>query len=138
MKTFLTFIFVGITVIAMAACPGGQTPATEDPPTPPSPLTLCSLAEPGTLGVNLQDPGGSGTYMFGPSEFTFDVGETVTFALCAESEFHTFTVDELGIDVSVDVGSSERLVFTFDQSGTFQLICVPHEALGMTGTITVQ
>ena len=76
--------------------------------------------------------------MFGPSDFTFDVGETVTFALCAESEFHTFTVDDLGIDVSVDVGSLESLSFTFDQLGTFQLICIPHEALGMTGTITVQ
>ena len=52
--------------------------------------------------------------MFGPSEFTFEVGERATFTLCAESEFHTFTVDDLAIDVSVDVGSSESLTLTFD------------------------
>ena len=75
--------------------------------------------------------------MFGPSEFTFNVGETVAFTLCAETEFHTFTVEDLGIDVSVDGGSSETLSFTFDSPGAFRLICVPHEALGMTGTITV-
>ena len=85
-----------------------------------------------------RDLGGSGTYEFDPSDLTFRVGETVTLSIAAESEFHTFTVDGLGIDVSVDGGEIEEITYTFDRAGTFQLICIPHESLGMVGTITVE
>ena len=75
---------------------------------------------------------------FDPSEFSFDVGDTVAFTLCAETEFHTFTVGDLEIDVDVDGGKTERLIYTFDKAGTYDLICIPHQALGMVGTITVE
>ena len=89
--------------------------------------------------VTLKDPGGPGSeYAFDTSELNFGVGETVTLVLTSETQFHTFTVEALGIDIDVDGGTSETLTFIFDQPGTFQLICVPHEALGMTGTITVK
>ncbi len=134
MKTLLAAMFIGITVLGIAACGGGQEPTPRLPPPPPPP---CAPVSAGTVGVNLEDPGGSGPYMFDPSELTFDVGDTVTFALCAETEFHTFTVDGLGIDVGVSGGKAETLTFTFDNPGTFKLICIPHETQGMTGTITV-
>lgn len=89
------------------------------------------------MNVNLQDPGGSGEYTFEPAEFRFQQGETVTFVLNAQTEFHTFTVDDLGIDVAVNGGTTQRLTFTFDNAGMFSLICIPHEALGMVGTIIV-
>ena len=86
-----------------------------------------------------QDPGGPGDkYQFAPSEMTFSIGEVVTFNLSAESEFHTFTVEKLGIDVALDPGSPETLTFKFDNPGTFTLICVPHELQGMVGSITVK
>lgn len=94
------------------------------------------LLDPGGTG-NQVDPDGSG-YVFDPSEFNFSVGETVSFILTAETEFHTFTVDELGIDVGVDPGETETLTFTFDEAGEYYLYCIPHESLGMTGTITVR
>ena len=92
----------------------------------------------GIVCVKLKDPGGSGVYAFDPHELVFRVGDTVIFNLSAESEFHTFTADDLGIDVSVDGGSTETFTFTFDKAGTYELTCIPHEALGMTGTITVR
>ena len=73
-----------------------------------------------------------------PSEITASVGETVTFTLTAETEFHTFTVDELGIDESIDGGESATYTHTFDKAGTFKLVCLVHETSGMVGTITVQ
>jgi plastocyanin len=88
--------------------------------------------------VTNQDPGGSGNYKFSPNEFTFSVGEKVEFKITAESEFHTFTVDDLGIDVSIDGGDTETLAFTFDKPGEYELICIPHEALGMIGKIIVK
>ena len=87
--------------------------------------------------VTLQDPAGSGDYRFDPSELIFAKGECVNFTFNAENEFHTFTVEELEIDVSVDGGEPESLVFTFETAGEYKLICVPHELLGMVGTITV-
>ena len=80
----------------------------------------------------------SGTYAFDPSELVFGVGETVTLKLTSEAEFHTFTVDELGIDVSVIAHEEATLTFTFQEAGRFELICIPHETLGMVGLITVR
>ena len=87
--------------------------------------------------VALQDPAGSGEYQFDPSDLTFAKGECVNFTFTSENEFHTFTVNALDIDVSIDGGETENLAFTFEAAGEFELICVPHELLGMVGTITV-
>lgn len=147
-------VVASIVSILLVACGGGATPApaTAQPASPPPPPPAAAPAAPaapsssvpsGSAGgaqfeVTLEDPAGSGAYKFGPADMTFSVGETVTFAFSSESEFHTFTVDDLGIDESVDGGTTTTLTFTFDKAGTFDLICVPHEALGMVGTITVQ
>ena len=88
--------------------------------------------------VSAQDPSGSGDYKFVDSEFTFSVGEKVQFKITSESEFHTFTIEDLGIDVAIDAEDTETLTFTFDKAGEYELICIPHAALGMTGTIIVK
>ncbi|MCH9011005.1 MAG: cupredoxin domain-containing protein [Chloroflexi bacterium] len=138
--------------IALVACGGGGTepaPAAPQRPSPPvvPPANTTAPTAPSSTGqttgagtqvtVSLQDPGGSGSYKFDSSDFTFSAGETVSFTFNAESEFHTFTVDGLDIDVAVDGGSSETLTFTFDTPGEYKIFCVPHEGLGMVGTITV-
>ena len=79
------------------------------------------------------DPG-----VFAPVNFTFGVGEAVNFTFFGEDAFHTFTVSELEINVEVNAGESGGLDFVFEEAGTYEIICVPHEALGMVGTITVQ
>ena len=88
--------------------------------------------------VKLRDLEGSGEYAFGPKELVFKIGDSINFVIVAETEFHTFTVEDLGIDESADVGQQVTFNFKFDQAGTFALICIPHEAQGMVGTITVQ
>jgi plastocyanin len=82
--------------------------------------------------------GGSGKYRFNPDELTFSVGDELTLVLTSETEFHTFTVKDLDIDVAVDAGKSESLTFKFDTPGTYELICIPHQSLGMRGAITVE
>ena len=82
--------------------------------------------------------GGSGEYRFDPAEFTFTEGQEVTFAIVAETEFHTFTVDELEIDVEIEAGETEMFTYTFDKPGTYELICIPHQAQGMVGEIVVE
>ena len=90
------------------------------------------------LMVELKDNDGLGPFEFDPEELTFDAGETVNFTFESESQLHTFTVDDLEIDVSVDGGETVGFSFTFNKPGTYELICIPHEALGMVGTITVK
>ena len=82
--------------------------------------------------------GGSDSYAYSPADFNFKLGETITFNLITQGEFHTFTIDDLEIDVSIDAESSDTFTYTFDKSGTFELICIPHQFLGMVGTIKVQ
>ena len=83
-----------------------------------------------------EDVGGSGQYAFNPAEMSFSVGETVTFTLTAETEFHTFTVEDLGIDESLEAGETRKFTFIFKEAGSFDLICLAHP--DMVGTITVR
>jgi plastocyanin len=141
--------------LALAACGGGDEtePAAagmspSPPPKAPAPTATATPvqtmeAEEGTSGLKTvtvlnKDLGGSGAYEFDPKDLTFSVGETVVLEIVAETEFHTFTVDELEIDEAVDAGETVNYTHTFDTAGTYRLYCIVHEALGMEGTITVQ
>ena len=126
---------VGIVFLAAVACGGGDD-ATPTPP--PAATPTPTPAGPRVIDVINHDLAGSGDYFFEPKEFTFSVGETVTFNILAETEYHTFTSDDLGIDWDVQSGESGTFEYTFDRAGTFKLICLVHELNGMTGTITVQ
>ena len=139
----LTFqaILAVVAALALTACGGsedlGTTPAPASPPPPSAPAPAAGDA--GTpVAVELLDPAGSGVNAFKPDEFTFSVGQKVTFTFTAETEAHSFTIDDLGIDEDIDAGKTKTFTFTFDKAGTFDLICIPHETLGMVGKITVQ
>ncbi len=107
-----------------------------------APIVEATLAPPDPEGtqvdVRLRDEAGSGSYLFDPGELTFNVGDSINFVIESETEFHTFTVEELGIDAASDAGDPVAFNFKFDRAGTFQLICIPHESQGMVGAITVQ
>ncbi|MFL2746247.1 MAG: cupredoxin domain-containing protein [Dehalococcoidia bacterium] len=90
------------------------------------------------IEIKLRDDKGSGAYAYTPAEFNFKVGEIVNFVMTSETELHTFTVDDLNIDQSVDAGETVEFSFKFDKPGTYQLICIPHETQGMIGKITVK
>ncbi len=127
---------------ATATVQSPPPPPTRPVPTPEDVVVGTPTVEPQSVGTRVQvtaeDIGGSGAYAFDPDELTFSVGETVEFTITSETEFHTFTVDELGIDEPIRGGETAVVTFTFDTAGTFELICIPHRALGMVGTITVR
>ena len=138
-----------IALVALACGGGGEpapTPQRESPPPPePAPATAPTevtavpvTGQPDrTIAVDLADGGGPGPFVFGPADLNIATGERIRFQLKGESQFHTFTVEDLAIDVEVDGGSTVDFDFTFDQPGTYTLICIPHESLGIVGTITV-
>ncbi len=131
-------ILAALGVLMLVAC-ADEEPAPEPSPTIAPTATLTPTpTPPSAVVVALNDSGGRGPFAFEPAEFTFDTGELVSLTLISESQFHTFTVDELGVDVSVKGGETVRVSFTFEEPGTYELICIPHQALGMKGTVTVQ
>ena len=128
--------------LIVAACGGDdETTTTEESvntPVADTPADTPAASGATQVSVVNQDPGGTGEYKFSPNGFKFTVGEKVEFIITAETEFHTFTVDELDIDVTLSGGITETLAFTFDKAGEYKLFCIPHEALGMVATITVE
>ena len=167
-RPFVSFVVVIALLVALVACgaderagPAKGLTLTSPPPPPRAPalaimaaasalsvavtasdqgcVSAPSQTEGTPVAVSLEDAGGSGAYVFDPDEeLTFTVGQTVTFTLTAETEFHTFTVDELGIDQCVDAEGTVKLTFTFDKPGAYKLICIPHQSEGMVGEILIQ
>ncbi len=129
-----------VAIFAVSCGGGGEASPTATARPEPQPTQPPQPASGGGKVVRVEnwDIGGSGEYKFIPSEFSFAVGETATFKLSAETEFHTFTVEDLGIDVTIDAGETVDFTYTFEQAGSFDLICIPHLAFDMTGTIVVQ
>lgn len=146
----LLSVVAALIVLALAGCGGGGGKKAETTTTSPTsapqrvaatPTVAPSISTgqgPRVVKVTNHDVAGSGAYRFEPKDFVFKIGEAVTFQVTAESEFHTFTVDELGIDLALDPGKTVEKTFTFSRAGSFKLYCIPHQALGMVGTFTVQ
>lgn len=153
--------FVGVLWIVLSvfclACGGGADKPAQDKghSSPPPPATSVPATQSDTkkdvsqpkasqgqgriVEVINGDVGGpTGKYEFVPSQITVSIGETVTFSLVAETEFHTFTVDDLGIDESIESGETANYTHTFDKAGTYKLVCLVHETNGMVGAITVR
>ena len=86
---------------------------------------------------DLCDDCGTGEHAFVPDTLSFNVGDEVTFDLIGGNELHTFTVDELSIDEIVMAHEVKTITIILDKPGTFTVICVPHEAQEMVGTIHV-
>ena len=76
-------------------------------------------------------------YIFDPETIDWTLNTTYTLQFSDVNEFHTFNVDELGIEVYVNAGETVTQDVTPDIAGSFKLYCVPHESLGMIGTVNV-
>ena len=104
----------------------------------PTPVGNPDITDGTPVAVRMQDPGGSGVYAYDPATITVNAGEPIIFTLVAESEFHTFTIAEFGLDAQVEANESLSFGFQFDEPGTYSQICIPHESLGMVGAVVVQ
>ena len=75
---------------------------------------------------------------FTPSTLTINEGDTLRFVWGGQALPHN-SVEENGV---FDSGDPERAVdyghvFDYDSAGTYSFFCDPHEAVGMTGSVTV-
>jgi plastocyanin len=138
----LTACFVGLVLVTIAGCShGGPGPAS-----PPA-SDAGSDDEGGSMPTVLVGP--NGMHAFLPPSLTVPVGTTVQWFW--ESDGHNVTSGGAGVadgkfcspdDTTCDsppttnAGAIYR--HTFTERGTFPYFCVPHYAVGMKGTVTVQ
>ena len=65
-----------------------------------------------------------------------DAGDVSVFVDNKDGTLHTFTIDELDIDLDIPASTSSRVTFEAEP-GTYEFYCVPH-ATDMKGTLTVE
>ncbi|MBM3935342.1 MAG: hypothetical protein FJ319_13795, partial [SAR202 cluster bacterium] len=115
-----------------------QAPAAT-PTIPAAAPTTPPAATGNTINVTMGDAAGATKeYRYVPNKFTFKVGEEITFVFTAETEEHTFTAEDLNVDVTVAAKTTKRVTIKFDKAGIFDFLCIPHADFGMDGQITVQ
>jgi len=74
----------------------------------------------------------SGDYFFSPASVTINVGDSVTWTgLPAGGHTTTSTT-------SLWNSSANNFTFTFTNAGTNSYYCIPHQSLGMVGTVIVK
>ena len=74
---------------------------------------------------------------FAPADITVEPGTTVTWVQSGNNGHTTTSYDGLWDSGMIAGGSDGSFSFTFDEPGTFDYYCIPHEQLGMVGTVTV-
>ncbi len=74
---------------------------------------------------------------FAPANITVEPGTTVTWVQSGDNPHTTTSYDGLWDSGLLPGGSGQSFSFTFEEPGTYDYFCMPHEALGMVGTVTV-
>ena len=117
---------LGGVAAALVACGGGPATPTE-----------------GGADYSVQLLGlGSGDYRFDPKDLTLTSGRTYTLSLTSDAEYHTWSVKNPAggylVDSQVLPKETKIVQFTAPAAGTYEVVCIPHVAQGMTGTLTVR
>lgn len=79
------------------------------------------------------------SFSFSPDSVQAQVGEQVSIDVTSAGK-HTFTIDELGVDVALPNDETTRVVFTPKETGTFEFYCsIPgHREAGQVGMLVVE
>ena len=126
-----------------AACGSSDTatptslPAATATPTPTSPPVSSDVRE---ITVTTED------FFFDPSGIDLTPGEKVKFTVTnPTTTFHTFTIaltsgkEQILLDLPMNGGETQSVEFTVPQvPASLYLFCIPHESIGMTGSVNVE
>jgi len=74
---------------------------------------------------------------FKPANITVEPGTTVTWVQSGNNPHTTTSYDGLWDSGMIEGGSGGTFSFTFEEPGTYDYFCIPHESLGMIGSVTV-
>src|ERR687894_1040371 len=74
---------------------------------------------------------------FDQANITVEPGTTVTWVQSGDNPHTTTSYDGLWDSGMIEGGSDGTFSYTFDEPGTYDYFCIPHEEMGMVGTVTV-
>ena len=74
---------------------------------------------------------------FSPANITVEPGTTVTWVQSGNNPHTTTSYDGLWDSGIIEGGSGGTFSFTFEEQGTYDYFCMPHEDLGMVASVTV-
>lgn len=119
-----------VLVLALVVACGGS--ASDNDPAPDA-----STAVEGAIEVTMKD-----TMKFEPSTLTVQSGDEVVILLDNRGAIpHNFTIEAVGVDVTLDAKKSDTIEFTAPTDpGEYEITCTEpgHENAGMVGTLIVE
>ena len=140
-------LITGASLALVLACGGGESTTTTSSPTQvPTKVAETSSAASATtsssgaadITIEMQDVPG---YAYLPADIEMNAGETYNIRLVGSDEFHTWSLaDGNGgwiANISLNPNAEQTVSFTAPAAGTYEIICLPHQANDMVGTLTV-
>ena len=74
---------------------------------------------------------------FEPANITVEPGTTVTWVQSGDNPHTTTSYDGMWDSGMIEGGTDGTFSFTFEEPGTYDYFCIPHESMGMIGSVTV-
>lgn len=119
---------LALALAVTAACGGGSDDDAGDGGSP----TQTSRPEAQEFEMSAAD------FAFSPDAIELEPGQSLDIQLTNDGEaLHTFTLDELNIDVEVQPGDEVDVPLTASEPGQFTFYCRFHDSQGMTGTLRI-
>ncbi|ELZ59842.1 MULTISPECIES: halocyanin domain-containing protein [unclassified Haloferax] len=83
--------------------------------------------------------GNGGGYAFAPAAVQVSPGTTVVWEWTGNGGTHNVVNREDGLfESELTVSEGHTFEYTFEESGEYNYVCVPHETLGMVGVVVVE
>ncbi|RDZ65130.1 halocyanin domain-containing protein [Haloferax sp. Atlit-12N] len=83
--------------------------------------------------------GNGGGYAFAPAAVQVSSGTTVLWEWTGNGGTHNVVNREDGLfESELTVSEGHTFEYTFEESGEYKYVCVPHETLGMVGVVVVE
>jgi plastocyanin len=74
---------------------------------------------------------------FDQANITVEPGTTVTWVQSGNNPHTTTSYDDLWDSGIIEGGSGGTFSYTFEEPGRYDYFCIPHESMGMIGSVTV-
>lgn len=88
--------------------------------------------------VDVGAEGNTGNYAFGPAAVKVDAGTTVTWEWTGKGSMHNVVAQDGSFESKLTASKGHTFDRTFDEPGTYEYYCSPHEPMGMKGAVVVE
>jgi plastocyanin len=143
-KNRLIWLIMGASIALVMACGGSESTAAVTPTEVPtkvaetSSVTTTSSSTIADITIVMEEVP---AMAYVPANITMEAGKTYNIKLVGGTEFHTWTiVDSSGGYVenfSINPSTEDIIQLTAPVSGTYDIICLPHQVNNMIGKLVV-